>query len=30
MDVGMDWMDLAEVRNRWQTLVKMIINFQVP
>ena len=30
MDVGMNWLDLAEDRNRWQTLVKTIINSQVP
>jgi hypothetical protein len=30
MDVGVDWMDLAEDRNRWQTVVKMIIKFLVP
>ena len=25
-----DWMDLAQDRERWQALVSMVMNFQVP
>jgi hypothetical protein len=27
---GMDWMDVAQARDRWQALVNALINFQVP
>jgi hypothetical protein len=27
---GMDWIDLAQDRDQWMVLVKMIINLQVP
>ena len=27
---GMDWIDLAHYRDRWRTLVKAAMNFQVP
>ena len=27
---GMDWLDLAEDRNRWRTLVNGVMNLQVP
>ena len=27
---GMNWIDLAVVRDRWWALVKAVINFQVP
>jgi hypothetical protein len=30
MDLGVDWINLAEDRNRWWMLVKMIINIQIP
>ena len=26
----MDWITLAEERDRWQAVVKVVINFQVP
>jgi len=29
-DGGMDWIDLAQVTNRWRTLVNAIMNFRVP
>jgi hypothetical protein len=28
-DVGMDWIDLAQDRDRWQALAKAVINFEV-
>ena len=27
-DRGMDWIELAEYRNRWRTLVKVTMNFR--
>jgi hypothetical protein len=27
---GMDWIDLAQDRSHWRTLVDMIMNLQVP
>jgi hypothetical protein len=27
---GMDWIDLAQGRNRWRTLVNTVINLRVP
>jgi len=27
---GMDWIDLAQDRDRWQDLVNVVINFRVP
>jgi hypothetical protein len=27
---GMDWIALAEGKNRWQALVDVVINFRVP
>ena len=27
---GVDWIDLAQDRNRWQALVNAVINLQVP
>jgi hypothetical protein len=27
---GMDWNDLAEDRDRWQAIVKMVINLRLP
>jgi len=27
---GMDWIDLTQNRDRWQPLVKALINFRVP
>jgi hypothetical protein len=27
---SMDWIDLAQDRDRWQELVNMVINLQVP
>jgi hypothetical protein len=28
--VGMDWMELAQNRDRWRTLVTALMNFRVP
>jgi hypothetical protein len=30
MEGGMDWIDLAEDRDRWWALVNKVMNFQVP
>jgi len=27
---GMDWIDLAEYRDRWRDLVNVVMNLQVP
>jgi hypothetical protein len=27
---GMDWIEMAPVRDRWQTLVNAVMNLQVP
>ena len=27
---GMDWIDLAEARDRWRALVNAVMNLQVP
>jgi hypothetical protein len=27
---GMDWMDMAQDRNRWRDLVKAVMNLRVP
>jgi hypothetical protein len=27
---NVDWIDLAEVRNRWRALVNSVLNFRVP
>jgi hypothetical protein len=29
-DEGMDWIDLAQVRNRWRAVVNALINLRVP
>ena len=28
--MGMDWIDMAQDRNRWRALVRAVVNFQVP
>jgi hypothetical protein len=30
MDLGMDWIDLAQNRDQWRALVNMVMNLQVP
>jgi hypothetical protein len=27
---GMDWIELAQYRNRWQALIKAVMKFRVP
>jgi hypothetical protein len=27
---GLDWIDLAQDRDRWRSLVKLVMNLQVP
>jgi hypothetical protein len=27
---GMDWIDLAEYRNKWRAVVNVVMNFRVP
>jgi hypothetical protein len=30
MGWGMDWIDLAQDRDRWRALLKAVVNFMVP
>jgi hypothetical protein len=30
LDGGMDWIDLAQDKDRWRALVKAVMNLQVP
>jgi hypothetical protein len=30
LDGVMDWIDLAQDRNKWQALVNVVLNFRVP
>jgi hypothetical protein len=27
---GMDWIDLAQIRDQWRVLMNMVMNLQVP
>ena len=29
-DGAMDWIDLTQYRDRWRSLVKVVMNFRVP
>jgi hypothetical protein len=30
LDGGIDWIDMAQERDRWQAVVNAVMNFQVP
>jgi hypothetical protein len=30
MDLGMDWIEVAQVRNRWLAFVNAVMNIRVP